>query len=681
MTLYTRMAAQNLKNNYRFFVPRVLTEAGLLACFYITLTLARDERMRSVKGGAYLPSFMAIGAAVIALLSVILMLYTNSFLMKQRKREFGLYNVLGMEKRHVGKVLLRESLFSSASGIALGLLLGMLFYKLCSLLICRLMGFSSVLGFYYIRPDSVLSSVLGFAVIDLMTYLVNLAAIARMKPVELLASAHTGEKEPKVRWLMLIVGLGCLALGYYFAISTKEPLRAIIRFFEAVFLVIIGTYFLFVTGTTFVLQKLRHNERYYYQKKHFTAVSGLLYRMKQNAVGLASICILAMGVLVMISTTVSLYAGTEQTLGRNYPQEMYLSASYETRDGQTVPIPAEALGDITRVAAEQNGTAVREISRQEYLAVAYAFENGVCVTDRDLGSWTNVAYFVFMTQDAYRYMTGEALGLQGNEIAFCVISEGRGGAGYSRDTVTIGDTAYRIAARLTAYPYSTAFISSLDRYGVVVSGESVLDRIDREQRAAYGRNCSERTDRLCVSFTDRKAACAAGEEIERAVARGVAAYTEARPDRTENAAFTVQADTLWTATADYYGMYGTFLFLGILLGIVCLFATALIIYYKQISEGYEDRERYQIMEKVGMSQKEVKESIRSQVLLIFFLPLAAAGVHVCFAFPMLTRLLKLLLLSETGLFVLCTAVTFLVFTLVYVAIYAVTAKTYYKIVH
>lgn len=682
MTLYGKMAARNIKNNDRFFVPRILTEAGLLACFYIIYTLARDGRMRTLKGGAYLPSFMTVGVIVIGLLSAILLLYTNSFLMKQRGREFGLYNVLGMEKRHVAKVLFRESAFCSLSGVALGLSLGLLFYKLCSLLICRLLGVPSILGFYYISPETVLPSALGFLAADLLIYLLNCVSLARMKPVELFASAHAGEKEPKVRWLMLLIGAVCLGLGYYFAISTHSPLEALLLFFAAVILVVIGTYFLFVTGTTFVLQRLKHKESYYYHKKHMTAVSGLLYRMKQNAVGLASICILATGVLVMVSTTVSLYAGTEETLANNYPQELYLSAAYETPEGEIKLVPTGVLTQIIEDAARKSGVEIQEITRQQYLEVPYAFENGVCVTDRDVGSFTNVANFDFITAAAYRDLTGRELNLKENEIALCMISVANASV-FRGDTVTIGGAAYRVAESLALFPLNTSVVTAFDRYGVVVANENVLSAVDRDQRDAYGENCSEFTDKLCVKFADRNAACEAGTGIDQEIKDGVLSYIHAQPETREDAPLHLRflSDTLWEATENVYGMYGSFLFLGILLGLVCLFATALIIYYKQISEGYEDRQRYQIMEKIGMSQREVKGSIKSQVLLVFFLPLAAAGVHVCFAFPMLTKLLRMLLLSKISLFVLCTAITFLAFMLVYVVIYSLTARTYYKIVH
>ncbi len=680
MSLYTRMAVQNIRKNYRFFVPRILTEAGLLAAFYIVYTLACDRRMRTVRGGTYLPTFMVVGAAVIALLSVILMLYTNSFLMKQRKREFGLYNVLGMEKRHIGKVLLRESMLSSAAGIAAGVVLGMLFYKLCSLLICRLLGVESILGFYYVSADTVLPAVLGFLTVDLLTVALNRSGIARMKPVELIASARTGEKEPKVRRLMLALGVLSLGAGYYLAVSTQDPLEAILYFLVAVFLVIIGTYFLFVTGTTFVLQRLKKRKSYYYRPGHMVAVSGLLYRMKQNAVGLASICILATGVLVMVSSTVSLYAGTEETLARNYPCELYLSERYwpENSDMRKT-IPADALEPIVREAAEKTGLEISRITAERCLSVAYLLENGVCRSEGFNRFSSSVTAFTFITAGEYEKLSGMPLKLAENEIALCPMNSSA--KPYAGDTLTVGGTAYRVAERPESFPLKTEAGSAVAEYGAVLPGEETLAAVMAEQLEAYGLNASVMTERLCVKFADRAEACRKGEELNAEISRGVRDYVQAQPDAAEDLRIGHYADTLWQASAENYGVNGSFLFLGILLGLVCLFATALIIYYKQISEGYEDRGRYQIMEKIGMSQKEVRGSIRSQVLLVFFLPLAAAGIHICFAFPMVLKMLKLLLLSQTSLFVICTAVTFLAFALVYTLIYSVTAKTYYKIVH
>ena len=681
MNLYARMAVQNIKKNHRFFIPRILTEAGLLGCFYIVYTLYSDERMSSVYGGNYLPFFMFIGISVVTLLSVILMLYTNSFLMKQRKREFGLYNVLGLEKRHVGKILFFESAISNLAGIICGILFGMLFYKLCALFICKLLNINSVLGFYYLKVSTIIPSIVGFVLIDLFTYFVNLINIARMKPVELIASASTGEKEPKVKWLMLVIGSLALAGGYYLALATKDPISALPIFFLAVILVIIGTYFLFVTGTTFVLKRLKANKNYYYNKKHMTSVSGILYRMKQNAVGLASICILSTGVLVLISTTVSLYSGMEDIFSSKYQQELYIHARYEAPKDNYKEVPNDIIKAAVEKAAGEKGLGIERIMEQTFLIADYKMKNGKLDTSSYPQTFSEAVEFILLTQDEYAVSTGQELNLKEDELAFCTIVKGDSKA-FQEKVLTLAGKDYKIAKILNSFPVrSNSSVSFLTTYGIVLPDQEIINKIYKLQKEALGSKADEFTRRLAVKYADKAAACAVGFEMDKIISSEINKYVYAQKGFEEGNLLYISSDSLWDTQTWLKGMYGSFLFLGILLGLVFLFATTLIIYYKQISEGYEDRKRFQIMEKIGMSQDEVKGSIRTQILLVFFLPLLVAGLHTCFAFPLLMRLLSLLLLPKLSLFVLCTLLTFFVFAFVYVVIYSITAKTYYKIVH
>ena len=680
---FLRLAAENIRKNTRLYLPRVLAEAGLLGCFFILLTLAMDQRLTEGVRGAYLPSFMGFGAIVIGLLSFVLILYINSFLMKQRKSEYGLYNVLGMEKRHIVRVLFSESLLTSLLSVLLGLCFGMLFYKLSSLLICRLLHADIVAGFYYLSAPTVLITAAIFLALDFFAFLINDLTIRRMKPVELLSERHTGEKEPRVKWVLLLLGTLSLGAGYVIAVTTKSPLEALLWFFAAVILVIIGTYCLFVTGTTFVLKCLKRNERYYYNKRHMPAVAGLLFRMKQNAVGLASIAILATGVLVMISTTVSLYSGVEDTLDTNYPQHLYLSA-YRQNGDTPEHLSFDELNRIVQAAADENGIQIDHMEQERMLTVAYLLRGDRLLTKAEAGETgsgvrglTNV---IFITQETYNRLHNEristqpkGLELQPDEIAVCKIITTASGSMDTPKTLTIGGKDYRVREELTYFPINTNMNTLVDTIGVVVSDEAVLDGIYRAQKADYGEYASEFASRVGVTFADEQAAGAAGEQLSRSIAQKV---EEALPGER-----TISLDTKWEAEHNLLDMYGTFLFLGILLGFVCLFSTILIIYYKQISEGYEDRPRYQIMEKLGMESTEVKKTIGSQLVLQFFLPLVTAGVHTAFAFPILLKLLRVLMLSNTQLFILCTLITFAVFALVYTLVYLITARTYYKIVH
>lgn len=684
---FLKLARSNISKNRRFFFPRILSEAGLLCVFYIVFTLRADERILQLRGGQYIEVFMSIGVAVMMLLSVILLFYINSFLMKQRKREFGVYNILGLEKRHICRVLFHETALSSLASVVLGLAMGTLFYKLCSLLICQLLNAEIVLGFYFINARSLTLSGAFFLVLDVMAYGVNCVTIARLKPVELLSSANVGEREPKVKWPLLVLGLLALGGGYYISLTTQNPLKALVLFFVAVILVIIGTYFLFVAGSIFVLKALKKNKRFYYNKKHMPAVSGLLYRMKQNAVGLASIAILATGVLVMISTTVSLYAGAEETVKRNFPQDYYLSARYLqwSDEGQLLhseDMPRETLLRAVEQGAEKNGLTIKEIALQEYLTVSYIYENDTLTCERVSGNAADnlkgLSVITYITEEMYRSLGGEALNLAKDEIAVCPMDIRQ--SGFDRPTLTIGEDTYQIKTTIPLFPISSGMeAAATNSYGIVVEDESVLAHIFDQQKAAYGEAASDYTRRIAASFAGREANGDVGEKLE----RDVEAYLKevAFPQQQEpGEGMTITGNTVWGARESVTAMCGALLFLGIILGLVCLFATVLIVYYKQISEGYEDRVRFQIMQKVGMSRREVKSTINSQVLLVFFLPLVVAGMHLAFAFPILEKMLHVLLLSSTSLFVVCSLVTFGVFAAVYTLIYMATARTYYKIV-
>lgn len=680
--LFIKLGWNNICKNYRFFIPRILSEAGLTACFYIALTLTMDKRLAEVKGGSYISDFMGLGTAVLAFLSFILMLYVNSFLMKQRKREFGLYNVLGLEKRHIGRIMFNETFISSIISVSGGLALGVLFYKLCSLIICRLLQTEIVYGFYFVKSDSLIFSGIAFILLDFFIYTINIISVSKTNPLELLQSKSAGEREPKVKWPLLIIGILALGGGYYISLSVKKPLDAILWFFVAIILVIVGTYFLFVSGSTFILKLLRKNEKYYYDKKHMPAVSGLLYRMKQNAVGLASIAILATGVLVMLSTTVSLYFGMDSELAEYYPQHMYVHASYETPDGEIKYISTDELEKAVRDAADNNGLKIGPVEKSEYLEVSYMVDGNKFLgkNDTDSNNFNKVKNFVFITEEKYNELTGKRLGLTGNEIATCCVTAKKGYDVEKIDyPVYIGGEKYDVKSTFDCFPVRQRMVISIcPTYGIVVSGQDILNKIYISQKASFGKYASEYTGMLSVSFDSLYKACGVGDkmsdEIEAALLSrlsesGIESFTD------------IGIDTYWRAREACLCMYGTFLFLGILLGAVCMFSTVLIIYYKQISEGMEDRARFRIMERVGMSHQEVKKTINSQVLLVFFLPLIVAAVHLAVSFPMMLKLLKILMLSNTSFFIMCTVVTFVIFALIYSLIYKGTSKTYYKIVH
>lgn len=673
---FLKIACGNIRKNFRFFIPRIAAEAGLLAVFYIVSTLKNDERIAGARGGNTIDMLMSIGIAVMMMLSVILMFYVSGFLMRQRRYELGLYNVLGMEKRHVGRVLFYESMLSSAAAVGAGLVLGILFYKICLLLVCLLLRVEPVMGFYYIKPADVLLSAAFFIALDAAAFLFHRLSIARMKPVELLSSGERGEKEPRVKGVILIAGVIALGGGYAISLTVSEPLQAILLFFAAVILVIIGTYFLFTSGSIFVLKALKKNERFYYDRRHMTAVSGLLYRMKRNAVGLASVCILSTGVLVMVSTTVSLYSGMQEAIDLNYPRHYYVSTSVE--NDRYSRLPDDTVKDIVERAAEDCGMQVKDVRKEDYLQVSYRLSGNRLlsgVNDMNLSdNLAGLSQFTFMTQETFTGMGGRDLCLEPDEIAVFPLD---GKDGFDGEELELHGRIFRVRKAEGGFPDCYhGMISPVNRYGAVLCDQAVMDWLDEAQKRDYGPNAGMCTHLLSFDFADEQLLYSEGTRLGDAVREEIGKVLE---EAGVSIRSVTEPDSVWDARDAMLGMYGSLLFLGIMLGMVCLFAAVLIIYYKQISEGYEDLERFSILKRIGMSSKEIKKTIDFQVLLVFFLPLIMAGVHLLFAFPILDKLLHVLLLSSTKLFALCAMVTYLVFALVYTVIYLGTARTYYRI--
>lgn len=691
--LFLRLAWSNIKKNHQLYIPHILAGTGLTAIFYIMLTLGRDERLRNIKGGYAVPEIMMIGIWVVVILSVILVFFTNSFLMKQRTREYGMYNVLGMEKSHVGHIMFLESLISTVISITAGILSGILVYKLCCLFICKILHVSTILGFY-VNTECVWKTVVSFAVMYLGAFLWNRIRLAKLKPVELLASAGAGEKEPKTKWLLLLIGIATIGTGYYLALRAESPLQVIKDFFIAVILVIIGTYALFLAGSIAFLKLLRRKKSFYYRRTNMIAVSDLLYRMKQNAVGLASIAILATGVLVMISTTVSLYAGTEDSLKSMYMDgaaDMFVSGMYSHRDDEEekvyhIQIPEEDLREITDQICRKYGTKVTKFTpvrnlTEDFLiekdgtTKTYLAESGFAIPPE------NAVVIMFMPLEDYNSITGRNLQFGEGEIAWTALSEN------AKDltervsgTINFGTKTYKVGKKLDYFPESVSEGALIDIYGILLPSiedvEAVSEQITRDidwyaNRVSY--EYAVKVDSP-ATFSDNDPDRKSDDDFYEAIKQYAEEHFEGR------ASVSILWNLSWEMRDDMYGIYGSLFFLGILLSIVFLFATALIIYYKQISEGYDDRGRFQILLKVGMTPKETKATIRRQIVIVFFLPVITAVIHMTVAYPVTRKLLALLMLSSNKLFLLCTALTIVAFTLLYLLIYRLTARTYYRIV-
>lgn len=656
--LYLRLAATNLKNNHRVYVPYILacTVAVMLLC--IIMTLMVDPVLKTIPGGAPMQEMLGFGSVVIGIISAVILFYTNSVLVKQRKREFGLYNILGMEKRHIGRVLLWETVYTALIALFFGLLTAGVFSKLLQLLFVRLLGGETGFSLNISLP------VIGktaevFAVLFFVMYLNTLRVVHLSRPAELLRGSNEGEREPKSNWMLALIGAVCLISGYLMSIKTQTAMDAITLFFIAVILVIAGTYLLFTSCSIVFLKALRKNKRYYYKTQHFATVSGMIYRMKRNAAGLASICILSTMVLVTVSTTVSLYAGIEDIVDMRCPADIVVTYN-------RVP-EADALAQAqerTRQAVADMGCTLRDEAAYCSLSFVTVREGDTLIVDND----TRYIYQSASGMDLWLTDAAGYAALTGREAhiepgcALCYTDGKPLG-----DTLTLLDRTFALT-KLDSFPVdSGAKIMGINTVYLVVDNLETLQSIEQAQAAIY-----EVPSTLTYEHqfnldgtAEQKVACA--EAVQNAVKDGDTQLAEVECRETER--------------ADAHGFYGAFLFLGLFLGLTFALATVLIIYYKQISEGYDDRKRFVIMQQVGMTHDEVRSTIRTQVLTVFFLPLVTAAVHVAFAFPMIRLMLSSFGLANVRLFILCTLGTIAVFAVLYTIVYSLTAHAYYNIVN
>lgn len=666
---FPRLALENCIKNGKFYFPYLLTVICTAAAFYICNALAYTPLETDLMRYAYLSEFMTIGLLVLGLFSLIFLLYTNSFLMKRRMRELGLYNVLGMDKRNLALVLGLETLYTWIVGVDGGILLGLLLQKLVTMLAEKLMRIGTVYIFY-VSPKAmgVTAGFFGFCL--LLTLLGNLLKLRRQNPVELLRSAQAGERQPKTRWLLALLGLVSLGGGYGLALTTHNSIDALMVYFLAVGLVIVGTYCLFAALSVLILKLLRGNRRFFYRTKNFIGVSGLLHRMNRNAVGLGNICILSTMVMVMISGTLSLYVGTEKSIEDRYPAQVNVNVTYfpykKSFDG---PAAARLMTE----AVEARGTAVTRsffcecsgvsmVRSGEKLFLRALDENGALIDRGDAMT------AVFLTEESYRNMGGEPLDLAPGEIAASLPL--KGGSLELLSPGGVSGRSYPVAARIRDFYLWDFGTEGLNSYYLVFpSREEMLDCLE---------TIGSREEMKLYLYLDLDG----DEALQRETSRFLSDQ--------ENTGLTQENGFVWeslwansragTDTEAEYSLNGGFFFLGIFLGFIFIVAMALIMYYKQISEGYEDRERFRIMRQVGLTKREIKSSVNAQVLVVFFAPLLVAGVHLAFNFNLVRLLLDLFSIHENGPTVWCSLITFGMFAVIYAAMYLATARTYYKIV-
>lgn len=669
MRLYPRLALDGIRKNRRLYIPYILTCIGMVMMYYILEFLSNSPLLEQMRGGGTVSIVLILGKFVITVFSALFLLYTNAFLIRRRNMEFGLYNILGMDKRSIGRVIVWESLFVSVLGLAGGLVCGIAFSKFAELGLLKATH-ARIDYRFRVSPASIGTTAILFAIIFLLLTLKSLWQVHRTKPLELMRSENLGEKPPKANWLLALAGLILLGIAYWMALVKGNPIEALVYFFVAVILVIIATYLLFTAGSVALCRLLQRNSRYYYQKNHFISVSSMKYRMKRNGAGLASICILSTIVLVMISSTSSLFLGAEDALNTRYPRSCEIGIhldSFEELSEEHI----DALRSSYEQVFADYGVTPQNLLEYRYASIV-GMDAGpeVNLDSRavDMATdYSRLRQMVFISAADYNGVAGTDLTLEPGTALICPIR-----CTYNRDRLTMGGMTLDIVGTAElCFDVSEISTSILPGIGLVVPDYETLEPLaglaDYRGEPMLGIRWYYGYDLDAPDEVQAAVLRAQSNALQHTFVNkgsGLSYYYGCRAEEKE----------------DFYATFGGLFFLGILLSLVFIFAAVLIIYYKQISEGYEDQSRFAIMQKVGMTGSDIKKSINSQVLTVFFAPLLFAGLHLIFAFPMVWSLLQLFNLRNIVPVIAANVCSFGLFGLFYAFVYKATAHSYYSIV-
>ncbi|MGX7013790.1 ABC transporter permease [Vagococcus silagei] len=650
---YFKLAKTNLKKNSRIYTPFLLSIIFLVVMNVVMQVLLENKGMDTLQGADSAKVMFGLGSRVIIIFTLIFSIYTNSFLLKQRKKEFGLYNILGMGKSELTRVLFWESLLSYVITLVGGLVVGTIFSRLCFLVLGRMIQAAEVFKFEF-SVKSYLTIVLLFAGVFLVLFLLNVVHIRRVNPIDLLKGGQKGEKEPKTKWISAILGIGFIVAGYIISVTIESPLKAINLFFIAVILVIVGTYSLFMSSSIMILKFLKNKKGYYYQPNHFISVSSMIYRMKQNAAGLASISILCTMVLVTLSTTGSLYLGMDNLLRNRNPYDFSATVT-ENSDEMRVKFESVMkkhnvkIKELKDYTTEANIMAIKKGEHYELL------EKG----NFNMSDFSKAEYFEVMTQAEYEKNATEKINLAPSKVALYSMSDP-----YEESTIKFGDLQYDVQNKIKHVDFLPKMEGIMNMHVLVMANKEDVAQLVKDFKIPAEEAVAETTVFMNIEGSDENR-LAAAKELKSTI----------RETEQSQPISSMDIDR-----KDSQMFIGGFLFLGLIFGITFTLATGIIIYYKQISEGYQDQERFSIMQRVGMSHKEVKNTIHGQILMVFFFPIALAAIHLVFAFPMIDKLLMLFGLSNTQLFLYVSLGTIGIFLLIYLFMYWQTSKVYYSLV-
>ncbi len=673
---YPKLAFDGIRKNKKMYLPYILTSIGMVMMYYIIIFLQFSQSIKDAVQSSTVSEILGLGSWVIAIFSCIFLFYTNSFLIKRRKKEFGLYNILGMDKHNLGIILFWETLIIAVISLVIGLAAGIVFSKLAELIFLNLLK-SDVTFDLTVSSQGIGLCAIIFTVINILLFFNSLRQVRFSSAISLVRSEQTGEKPPKGNWIFGILGVLLLGGAYYISLSIKEPLQALTLFFVAVIMVIIGTYLVMISGSVLFCRLLQKNKKYYYKPNHFVSVSSMVYRMKRNGAGLASICILATMVLVMISSTTSLYFGEEDALSSRYPREINISfSSLDTqiyKNGQSDQIRSE----IDEIAKKHNANVHNSLTYLAGVLSGMVTDGNVETDIRNVYSGTvdynKVFQFNFVSVDDYNEMMGTDYRLKDGEAMVYLF---RKDSNFHGDTLSFnGGQSFKIVR------YLDNFISQSDAAMTVVPTMAIfvndLDKATQGMTDATHQHDSEPVVNFSWTYGFDTGL---SEDEQISLAKDINSYLTDVSDDFKEDIHSTEVESREQNRLDFFGLYGGLFGLGIILSIVFIFAAVLIIYYKQISEGYEDQSRFEIMQKVGMTKTEIRKSINSQLLTVFFLPLIFAGMHLAFAAPIIKKLLLLFNLTNLNLFIVTILISFAAFALFYMIVYKITSSAYYKIV-
>lgn len=654
--LTNRLAISNLVKNRSLYYPFALATIVATAILYSFVSLAHSPNLEATYGGTAARMTLQFGISVIQIAVLILITYANSFVMKNRSKELGLYSILGMEKRHLLLMTFFEMFYFSLVTIGLGLALGLLLDKILFAVLLKFMGMKVVIAstFQWLNVFIVLAS-LGLAFVLIL--FLNSTRLLRYSSLHLMKEKKAGEKKGRFLGLQTLLGLGLLAVAYYIALTVEKPVAAIFNFFIAVLMVVLATYLLFNAGTITLLQFLKKRKRYYYKIQNFISVSNLISRMRKNAAGLATISILSTMLLVTLVGSINIYVGGKDYMTSLHPKDYNISITSRTMAKNAAIL--QAVKDVVH----KKGIRDAKYEDYSYQISSISKINGNQLTIPENTARLNVeeaqksmATFLVISSQEYEKMTGRKVNLTDNETLLYTknlqINQ--------KQDLTINGKSWKIKERLT-----TDFA-----HGKIANASSMVS-----QKMMYLVVNQPSQVGLKDGYTYFIGIQSANKKVNLQESIFNALHNQQGKESK-----IISVSERYHIEKEYQGVIGTLLFIGIFLSTIFLLGTVLVIYYKQISEGYEDREGFIVLQKVGLDEKQTKATIRKQIVTVFFLPLIFAFLHIAVAFHMLQLIVALLGATNVALLIRTTIITCGIFLLVYILVFTLTSRSYRKII-